>query len=175
MLPLSLTQTHGITVIVGLPPKELLLQIMAQLALLCPVQVVVGGNRFDAYQLARLIRRRTLLLDQTMSRVYLQRPFTCHQMLNLLANLRPSAPIVVIDMLTTFYDENLSDEESVRLVSLALKHLQRLSQLTPVLVTINFPPPAVNTRAVLVKLLHDGADHVFIYEPPAAPVQLTLF
>jgi hypothetical protein len=174
MLPLSLSQTHGITVVVGLPPKELLLEVIAQLALLRSVQVVVGGNHFDVYKLARIIRRRTLLLDQTLGQIHQARPFTCYQMLKLLADISPDTPVVVSDMLTTFYDENLSDEESVRLVSLAIGHLRRLGQIVPVLVMINFPPPVMNARAVLVKLLQDSADQVFIHEPPIAPVQPTL-
>lgn len=178
MLPSSLLQTpqtHGITLVIGLPHKDHLLHVIAQLALLGTVQVIVGGNRFDVHKLARIIRRHTLFLDQTLSQIHQARPFTCYQMISLLKNTESKTPTVVIDMLTTFYDENLSDAEAARLVSLASVHLQRLAQFAPVLVTICPPPSAMNTRTVLVKMLRGCADRVFNYMPPAESVQLALF
>jgi hypothetical protein len=175
MLPLPLPQPHDITVVVGLPHTDQLLDVIAQLALLGPVQVIVGGNRFDVHKLARLIRRHTLFVDQTLTHIQQARPFTCYQMISLLKDTKSKWPLVVMDMLTTFYDENLSDEESIRLVSLAIAHIQRLAQFAPVLVTIRPPPPTVGTRAILVEMLWNCAGQVFSYDPPMKPIQPTLF
>jgi hypothetical protein len=164
MLTLPALNERGITVVVGLSDKQPILDVIARLALLYPVQVIVGGNRFDAHHLARIIRRHTVQLDLVLGRIQQARPFTCFQAIKLLDGTKPTMPLVAIDLLTTFYDENISDSESVRLVNLAVGHLQRLSQQAPVLVTLR--PPAMPIRAGLIKMVQDIADQLYIYESP---------
>jgi hypothetical protein len=137
--------------------------------LLYPVQVIVGGNRFDAHQLARIIRRHTVQLDLVLERIHQARPFTCYQALNLLEETKPTMPMVALDLLTTFYDENISDKESVRLVHIAISHLQRLAQQTPVLVTLR--SPAMPARAGLIQLVQGAADQLYIFEFPQESFQ----
>lgn len=169
MLTLPARIEHGITVVVGLTDKQPILDVLARLALHSPVQVIVGGNRFDAHQLARIIRRNTVQLDLVLERIHQARPFTCYQTLKLLEDTKATRPLVVIDMLTTFYDENISDSESVRLVNIAIGHLQRLGQQAPVLVTLR--PPTMKARVGLVKLIQDSADQLYIYEFPLESFQ----
>lgn len=173
MLTLPARIEHGLTVVVGLSHQQPVLEVIARLALHGRVQVVVGGNRFDAHRLARIIRRHTIQLDQTLARIHQARPFTCFQALKLLAETQPVTPLVAIDVLTTFYDENISDAESVRLVSLAVAQLQRLSEQAPVLVTVR--PAAVPARAGLIKIVQRAASQLYIYEFPDKTVQPPLF
>jgi hypothetical protein len=44
-----------------------------------------GGNRFDAHQIARYIRRQSSQLDAILGRIAIARAFTCYQMAALLA------------------------------------------------------------------------------------------
>ncbi len=162
-LPTRLEE-HGLTVVVGLSDSQPILDVIARLALLHPVQVVVGGNRFDAHHLARIIRRHTVQIDLVLERIQQARPFTCFQALKLLEETKPTMPLVALDLLTTFYDENISDGESVHLVNIALSHLQRLAQQTLVLVTMR--PPAMPVRAGLMKMVQDIANQLYIYESP---------
>ncbi|RMD96862.1 MAG: hypothetical protein D6816_18355 [Bacteroidetes bacterium] len=172
MFSLSTTQTHGLTVIANLPDHRLILTFIARLAQNSPVRVLVGGNRFDAHQLARQVRQFTTKVDDTLARIEQARPFTCFQTLSLLAHTPPTAPFIALDLLTTFYDDNITNSESIRLTENAIHHLQRLSQQTPVLVTLRPPPnPA---RATLSQRLYAAADYLYIHKTPDTPHQLTL-
>lgn len=164
MLTLPTEIEHGLTVVVGLSDKQPVLDVIARIALLRPVQVIVGGNRFDAHHLARIIRRHTVQLDLVLGRIQQARPFTCFQALKLLEETKPTMPLVAIDLLTTFYDDNISDRESVRLVNMAVGHLRRLSQQAPVLVTLR--PLTMPNRPGLIKMVQDIADQLYIYESP---------
>jgi hypothetical protein len=153
--------------------EQPVLEVIARLARRSMVQVIVGGNRFDAHHLARIIRRQTVHLEQTLARIQQARPFTCYQAIKLLEETRATSPLVVLDMLTTFYDENISDAEGVRLAKIAAGHLQRLGQGAPVLVTLR--PPLTDTRAGLIKMVQAAADHSYIYHFPEVPIQPPLW
>jgi len=163
----------GLTLVIGWPHQAALLEMAARLALQGPLRVIVGGARFDAQQLARSVRRHTTRVDQTLQRIQLARPFTCYQALTLLAHTAPNAPLLLLDMLDTFYDDNVSGPESVRLARQAAGHLRRLKQQVPVLVTLG--ATAVPARRALIQIVQETADHVAVYAPPAAPRQPTLF
>lgn len=173
MTNLPAVQERGITVVIGLPESKPLLEMIARLALLQPVQLIVGGNRFDAHQLARIIRRHTVHLDQTLERIQQARPFTCYQTIKLLETTQTTTSLVAIDLLTTFYDENISDSESVRLINIATSHLQRLGQQMPVLVALRLP--TIQTRIGLVKIVQNVADQLYIYHAPEETFQPSLF
>lgn len=173
MIHLPAITERGISVVFGLPESKSLLEMIARLALLQPVRVIVGGNHFDAHQLARIIRRHTVHLDPTLERIQQARPFTCHQAVKLLAETQPTMPLVVIDMLTTFYDENISDSESFRLTNITIGHLQRLGRQAPVLVSLR--PSPMPARVGLVKMVQDVADKLYIFQTPEETFQPSLF
>lgn len=173
MLTLPAVKERGITVVIGLFDSVSILELIARFALLYPVQVIVGGNRFDAHQLARIIRRHTVQLDPTLERIHQARPFTCFQVLSLLAKTPPTTPLIALDLLTTFYDENISDSESIRLAGITASHLQRLGRQAPVLITLR--PPVTATCPSLIKLIQNIADQLYIYDPPEEIIQPPLF
>ncbi len=100
MQSLPAVNERGITVVIDVPNTNTILEVIARLALLHPVRVIVGGNRFDVHQLARIIRRHTVRLDETLERIQQARPFTCFQALTLLAETPSTMPLVALDILT---------------------------------------------------------------------------
>jgi hypothetical protein len=56
----------------------------AHLAVSGPLRVLDAGNWFDAYAIARLVRRQTAQLDQVLQNIRVARAFTCYQVLTLL-------------------------------------------------------------------------------------------
>jgi len=164
---------HGITLVIDAPDTNVILEVIARLALLYPVRVIVGGNRFDAHQLARIIRRHTLQLNETLEHIQQARPFTCFQALTLLEQTPSTMPLVVLDILATFYDENISDAESIRLVNSVIAHLQRLSQDAPVLVTCR--SANATTRPGLIEMIQDAADDVYRFDSPEESFQPPLW
>jgi hypothetical protein len=154
--------------------REAMLKVAARLALRGPVRILDGGNSFDAFQVARHIRRQTPLLDQALDRIQVARAFTCYQVVTLFAQTPTGdTPHLVLDMLATFYDESVSLVESERLLGIVIGHLGRLSHFAPVLVSIR--TPLMPERSGLVRLLCRAADQVYSETAPAVPTTPTLF
>jgi hypothetical protein len=154
--------------------REVMFKITALLASRGPVRVLDGGNSFDAFQVARHIRRRTPHLFQALERISIARAFTCYQVVTLFEQT-PALPCpqLALDMLATFSDESVSVEESERLLRIVIVHLRRLCSQGPVVVSIR--PPPQPERGSLVHLLREAADHVHMEPIPVKPIMPTLF
>jgi hypothetical protein len=161
--------------------RPLVFDMIARLALRGDVQVLDGGNCFNAYlcsrNLARLIRfRPDLTLDAALKRIRIARAFTCYQMLAMLHDTPPAPlPTLTLDLLSTFYDENVRDEESQRLLKNCLDRLLELSRRASVVITAAPGPPKGSQRAGLLEILQSAAAEVWTVEdnPPVSP-QMTL-
>ena len=88
------------------------------------VRILDAGNRFNAYTVARAARGR----PEVLNRITVSRAFTCYQVLSLLEST-PALPVpfVVLDMLSTFYDEAVNAGERKRLLRECIDHLDRLA------------------------------------------------
>jgi hypothetical protein len=146
---------------------------IARLALDGEVRALDGGNRFDAHQVARHIRRQTPALEPTLERVTIARAFTCYQMAALLAGQPPGAsPLLVLNLLTTFHDENVPQAERLRLLGQCLADLKRLAGRAPVLVSA--APAHTPQAAGFLARLAAAADHTWRLDVAGAPVQARL-
>lgn len=164
-------------------PDELT-RLTAQLALRGPVRVLDGGNVFQAYPIARMVRRHTADLDETLGRLQIARAFTCHQVYTLLHGIEAiQAPTIALNLLTTFYDENEDLDESHRLLRACIAELHRLASLGVVVVSAlrhaqgsaRTPKPQHEERAFFLQELADAADRIIAVTPPPQPEQLNLF
>jgi hypothetical protein len=165
----DLVDRKELILFIGLQRHETVLELIALLALQGPVQVVVGGNRFRAFTLARILRRHTVHLEEALGRIHLARPFTCYQTVALFAETAAAPqPLVVIDLLKTFCDENVPVTESMRLLRLVLQHIDRLCRQMPVIVTAE--PPPQPERSGLLELVRQRADRLFTQEMPVQTV-----
>jgi hypothetical protein len=131
------------------------------------------GNQFNAYSVARAAGGRS----EVLQRITVSRAFTCYQMLALLeATPSLSAPLVVLHLLSTFYDESIPAGERRRLLSRCIPHLHRLSRPAGSVVSVH--PPAVPSTAALefVEMLQSAAADVWYPPLPApAPQPVRLF
>lgn len=159
---------QGLTAVIGWPHQAAILELVARLALSGPVRVLVGGNRFDAQHMARLVRRHTTRLDETLARIHLARPFTCYQTITLLEQTAGDMPLVCLDLLATFYDDAVSLPERIRLTRIVVTHLRRCRAQVPVLVTLRPPPPSA---ANLTPIVQAAADQVYRYTPPVGSAE----
>jgi len=101
-----------------------MLTAIARLGERCSLRVLDGGNRFNAYTVARAARGRRDILEH----ITVSRAFTCYQVLSLLeSTLSTQAPFVVLDLLNTFYDESVQIGERKRLLRSCIAHLERLA------------------------------------------------
>jgi hypothetical protein len=173
---LPLPQPHSLTVFCASGRSfEPVVQVMVELAVRGPLTALDGGNRFPAYQLIRLIRSRIPDPTTALQHTYARWAFTCYQMLALLVGTPAlPQPYILLDLLATFYDEQIPAQEVRRLLDGCLCELERLCRTSPVLVATTPPPTA--ERAFLVEQLCAHAGQLFAVDVPALPLlQPTLF
>jgi hypothetical protein len=149
--------------------------LIAELGLHGAVTIMDGGNRYRPYQVATLLRRKTVDISTAANRLFSRRAFTCYEM-NTLLSSTPSrqGPYVILDLLHTFYDDHVQLPEACRLLDLCLGQIQRLALSSPLVVTL--ASPLTDERAFLLKRVCQKADEVFVQEIPSPqPVQPVLF
>ncbi|MCJ7518414.1 MAG: hypothetical protein MUO42_01910 [Anaerolineaceae bacterium] len=155
---------------------KLMLELAARLALTGELRVLDGGNRFNVYPVARTIRRYSPELTAALARIRLARAFTCYQAAAMLAEMPAEPrPLLVIDLLATFYDESVNLNESRRLLAGCIPHLQRLSQAAPVVVSAKPPAPVSAERAMLAETLRGAASGAWQLEALPVPKAPTLW
>lgn len=149
--------------------------LIAELGLRGAVTIMDGGNRYRPYQVATLLRRRTVDISTAANRLFSRRAFTCYEM-NTLLSSTPSLnqPYLILDLLNTFYDDHVSVYEADRLLKSCLSQIQRLGLSGPVVVTL--APPLAEERGFLLEQVCRQADEVIIKEVPTCqPTQPSLF
>ncbi len=146
----------------------------ARLALSGQVYMLDGGNCFDFHLVSRTVRRGTHLLEETLQRIRIARAFTCYQVVALLEQTPATLdPLLVLDLLATFADENVPLGERTRLLDACLLELRRLAWQAPVLVSASLSAPGL--AAGLAEMLEGAADTVWRIEPVEASDQPRLF
>jgi hypothetical protein len=174
------TPSPGEIILLHTPPREAMLSLVIRMALSGPLLVFDAANQFDAFKAARLIRQQTAQPDSVLSQVQVARAFTCHQVVTLFKGL-PATPMphVIFDLPATFCDESVTLPESRRLFQIVLRHVERLRRAAPLLISVRPPhgrgADRVHRRAEFLQAVTDLADHVFIWETPAAPAPVRLF
>ena len=174
---LTLPLTNRLLVLVAPhAASALMLELAARLAVTGKLRVLDGGNRFNVYPVARAVRSRTAELQAALACIQLARAFTCYQMAVMLAEAPcDGVPTLVIDLLSTFYDENVLLAETRRLLDASVYHLHRMSARAPVVVSANLPAPICSERGVLLETLQDAASQSWQLEPLPAPAPPTLW
>jgi hypothetical protein len=130
---------HGQILVVITPyvGGEAVFDLTARLALAGSVEVMDGGNTFNAYKAVQALRRcapgDSPGTARALERVRLARAFTCYQLAALLETLETPAqemgfaPLLVLDLLATFGDQGVALRERRRLLSVCLGHVRRLA------------------------------------------------
>ena len=134
-----------------------LLEAIAKLGSIEPVRVLDGGNRFAAYKVARA--------------------FNCYQVLSLLEDT-PSipSPFVVLDMLSTFYDESVKARERKNLLYSCIVNLKRLVRNAGGVVSIHPPAVPSQTATELLKMIQDyTCDSYYVVPKPSLYEPMRLF
>ena len=176
-----------------------LLELAAHLARRGPLLVLDGGNCFNTYRVAATLYRLAPYAEVQVNLEHIRaaRAFTCFQMAALIHQALPppcispsqvtegeraislsqtmGVPVLVLEFLTTFQDENIPLRERQRLLSSCLNDLRQLAQAAPVLVTVRQSGTQPTPPEMLARL-EATAGEVWTAEPPLpAPVQPPLF
>ena len=178
LLPLSPQHLH---LLIHPHPTSLLLNLAANLAQRGPLTVFDGGNGFNIYTVAAALRRGGTNVQQALGRILVARAFTCYQMAALVCQAPikaaapegaapQAAPLMVLDFLSTFQDENVPIGERKRLLKGCLPVLRQRCRSAPILVSIRQELPE------FMSMLMEAADDIWQADPPQQqPVQGTLW
>jgi hypothetical protein len=152
---------------------EALFEMVAHMALQGSLYVLDGGNAFQGYMLSRALRRQVVDITPALKRVFLARVFTCYQMQTLLSEGDFSdRPVLVLDFLSTFYDQGVRVADRRRLLRESLGRLNQLSRRVPVAVWVRQRSVVPEEALSFLSLVRGSAGQVWMPEPrPAAPVQ----
>lgn len=144
--------------------REQMLTCIATLALEGAVVVLDGGMLFNVYRVVMTAHGDTRILN----RIRFARAFTCYQMVSLLERTPDEAAcVVILDLLTTFQDENIPPGERMRLLKICLPHLTRLSRARGALVSVGPLAGMSPELGPLFNLLEKEAAQVFEWPAPA--------
>lgn len=154
-----------------------LMTLLAALALRGKVIVIDGGNCFDGYALARALRRQTQQFQAALKQVWLSRAFTCYQMVAMLSKLPlDGTPVIVLDILATFLDENVHFNKRQQLLDNSLGFLRHISEKAPVAIWAGVHAAASSEdQQLLIPVLECSHDIWELQTPKMPTHQLPLF
>jgi hypothetical protein len=126
------------------------------------VQVIVGSNRISFEHLSLILGERIGHVYEIMDRILVSRAETCYQMKDVLTALEPSPnPIVITNMLSSFYDENLTLNEVTLLLQKCIQRVHQLCEFAPVLISAE----PDSDRLDLLHFVEQNSDQRFYFEP----------
>ncbi len=154
--------------------RQMMTILTARLALTGRVRLVDAGNCFDGYGLARQLRQQTSYWQAALERVSVARAFTCYQVETLLTeSVADLSPVLVLNLLDTFYDENVKLAERLRLLEVSLAELRRLCRMASVAVSAGYPTR--DQPGELLEALAGASGQVWSFEEPQPVEPLRLF
>ncbi len=132
------------------------------LALLGPLRIILGGNRYTLQYLPLMLSNRVIDIYGVIENIHISRAETCYQMLDALQKTHPSKePLLMMEMLDPFYDENLSNNEVQGILARCISILQRLNQAAPVFISAD----PDKERPELIKMLFAVATQTMRLHP----------
>jgi hypothetical protein len=175
-LPTDITRSRGLSLILTADKARAgVTELIANLILNGPLFVVSASEWLPAYELTRLIRKRTLEVRETLNSLYTVRASTCYRLLDSLANIPSNGePILVIDFLHTFYNPDIPLRVRFHKLRECCRQLKRLALYRPVVVMTQELPAEEYEK--FAPALYSIADKTFTIEPELEQtLQATLF
>lgn len=109
--------------------------LIAHLILKGPLFVISGDEWLPAFALPRIIRSHTTHVKRIMDHLYTVRASTCYRLLDSLLSTAPNGePILVLELLNTFYDDDIPLRTRLLKLRDCCRELKRLSYHRPVIV-----------------------------------------
>jgi len=137
-----------------------------------PLIILDCGRQFDASIVARAARGRKEITD----RIDVQRAFICSEVAKLVEETHAGKrPVVILDLLSTFYDENVRMYTRKFFLESILSHLRRLSRGAGLAVIVPSPPDSFDSQYLFGRLLASAPRVVPYKNPTTSTQQLKLF
>jgi hypothetical protein len=135
-LPNDMTRQRGLTLILTADKaRTSITELIARLTLSSPLFVIAASEWLPAYELTRILRRKTLHVRQALNNLRTARTSTCYRLLDTLVNIPPNGePILVLDFLYTFYDPDVPLRIRLYKLRECCRHLKYLAFYRPMIV-----------------------------------------
>lgn len=135
-LAIDITQKRGLTLILTQDrARQNKTDLIANLILNGPLFIISGDEWLPSFILPRIIRGYTTEIKAITSRLRTVRASTCYRLFDSLANIPSKGePILVMDFLHTFYDEDILLRTRLFRLRECCRELTRLAFYRPVLV-----------------------------------------
>lgn len=135
-LAVDITRKRGLTLILTRDrARESKTNLIANLILNGPLFVISGDEWLPSFCLPRIVRGQTTQIKEIMDRLYTVRASTCYRLFDSLANIPSKGePILVLDFLHTFYDEDISLHVRLFWLRECCRELARLAFYRPIIV-----------------------------------------
>ena len=178
---LTLPDSNQLYVVIGgRTAASRLLDLAACLAIKGPLLLLDCGNRANPFPLVRELRRLTYDPVKALENIQTARAFTCYQVVALLedaANRPIQFPVLIFDLLATFYDESVSYNEGIMLLERSLRCIAYIHRLAPLIVSARPPVAEFPERSSFLEMVCKLSDVVWVEEMPQVfePKQLSFF
>lgn len=149
--------------------------LIARLILSGPLFVLSGDEWLPSFDLPRVIREHTTEIKKVMDRLYAARASTCHRLFDVLATMPSNGePILVLDVLHTFYDTDVPLRVRLFRLRECCRELKRLAFYRPVIVMTQ--EVDADDYEKFIPALHSVSDQIFTLDPePELIKQSALF
>ncbi|MEO7841911.1 MAG: hypothetical protein ABIU06_21415 [Anaerolineales bacterium] len=175
-LPTDITRSRGLALILTADKARAgMTELIANLILNGPLFVISASEWLPAYELTRMIRKKTIEVRETLNNLYTIRASTCYRLLDSLANISSNGePILVLDFLHTFYEPDIPLRVRFHKLIDCCRQLKRLALYRPVVVMTQELP--IEEYEKFAPALFSIADKTFTIEPELEQIsQATLF
>jgi hypothetical protein len=175
-LPYPITRLRALALLLMADrARSSLTEFIAAQILSSPLFVISGSEWLPAFELTRILRSRTIDVRQALDRLYTVRASTCYRLFDSLANIPSSGePILLLDFLHTFYDEDIPLRVRLFKLKECCRQLKRLALYRPVIVMTQ--QMLTEDYEKFIPALRSIADRTLILEPELEQIQQpTLF
>jgi hypothetical protein len=167
-LTIDVTQKRGLNLILTKNrARKNKTDLMAAIISQGPLFVVAGSGWLPSYELTHIIRKKTHEVKQCLNRLYTIRTPTCYRLLDSLANIPlKGEPLLVMDLLHTFYDSDIPLDIRFHKLRECCRHLESLAFYRPVLVlTQEMIVENIEDYEKFFPILHSVADRTLYLKP----------
>jgi len=170
-LPNDITRQRGLTLLLTADKARAgITELIAAQILCSPLFVISASEWLPAFELTRILRKKTLEVRLTLNRLYTVRASTCYRLLDSLANIPSNGePILVLDFLHTFYDPDVPLRVRFYKLRECCRELKRLAFYRPVIVMTQEMP--VEDYEKFSPALRSVADKILTLEPELEQVK----
>ena len=146
------------------------IDLIANLILSGPLFVVSGDEWMPSFLLSHIIREQTTEVKAILDRLYSVRASTCYRLFDSLANIPSNGePILVMDVLHTFYDDDIPLRTRLFRLRECCRELKRLTLYRPVIVLTQEREGEDYEK--FIPALYSIADTVFTLAPEAEHIK----